>query len=330
MCLPYAFWSLRFSATRKGTYWQRPVSLEPIGSETLQEDKEVNAIQVAHRYFEAWNRRDAKAIIATFAEDGTYSDPSAGQGLTGESIAAYAKGLWAAFPDLSFEIISAAETDGGVVGSQWLMRGTNTGSLLGLPPTGRTVAVPGADFIQVEGEKIRSVQGYFDSRAVPEQLGLQVLVQPHAIGPFSFGTSTSVRTGKKNKPGAFGITVLEARSEEEIQQIKELSRQTATEMLEMPGFIGWVGMTIGPHMMTVTAWETPEHPQQLRGGSHGQAMRKFFGPELAAGGTTSVWVPERINAMWVRCTACGAMADVERLAGKCQCGQSLPEHMPYW
>ena len=92
------------------------------------------------------------------------------------------------------------------------MRGTNTGSLQGLPPTGRSVEVPGSDFIEIEGDKVRSVQGYFDSRAVPEQLGLQVLVQPKAIGPFSFGTSTLAQTGKNAKPGAFSITMLEARS----------------------------------------------------------------------------------------------------------------------
>jgi steroid delta-isomerase-like uncharacterized protein len=158
-----------FSKSRGNVPAKRAGELGTPGSETLQEDIEVNAIQVAKRYFQAWNQR-AEAIVATFAEGGTYTDPSAGQGLTGEAIGGYAKGLWAAFPDLSFEIISAAETDGGVVSSQWLMRGTNTGSLLGLPPTGRTVALPGADFIQVEGEKIRSVRGYFDSRSVPDSL----------------------------------------------------------------------------------------------------------------------------------------------------------------
>ena len=50
-------------------------------------------------------------------------------------------------------------------------------------------------------------------------------------------------------------------------------------------------------MMTVTAWENPKDPQQmLAGGSHADAMKKFFGPKLSAGGFTSVWVPDRINS----------------------------------
>jgi hypothetical protein len=201
----------------------------------------------------------------------------------------------------------------------------------GLPPTGRAVALAGADFIQVEGDRIRSVQGYFDTRVVPEQLGLQVLIQPHAVGPFAFGTSTSVETGKKSKPGAFSIMILHARSGEEIQKVKELSREIATEMLQMPGFMSWVGMTIGPRMRTVTAWETPEHAQQLmRAATHQEAMRKFFGPELASGATTGVWIPGRINAMWVRCPACSRMVDFAKSEGTCQCGESLRTPMPYW
>jgi steroid delta-isomerase-like uncharacterized protein len=291
----------------------------------------MGALQVAQRYFEAWNQRDAAAMITTFAPGGTYSDPIVGHGLSGEAIVTYATGLWTAFPDLTFEIISAAEMGNGLVAAQWMMRGTNAGVFNGLPPTGRAVAVPGADFIQVEREKIRAVQGYFDSRAVPEQLGLRTIVQPSTLGPFAFGTSTSVHTGKRSKPGAFSITALEARSEDEIQQVRELSRTIATELLQMPGCISWVGMTIGRRMMTVTAWETPEAPQQLlQGGTHEQAMQRFFSPELAAGGMTSVWVPERINALWVRCRACGRMVDSTRAGGTCPCGTSLPEPMLYW
>ncbi len=98
------------------------------------------------------------------------------------------------------------------------MWGTSTGSCRALPPTGRAVDLPGVDIIELGGGKLASVIGYFDSRTVPEQLGLQVVVQPQSIGPFSFGISTSPQTGKTVKPGAFSVTKLEARSDEEVQQ----------------------------------------------------------------------------------------------------------------
>jgi hypothetical protein len=75
----------------------------------------MSAMQVVQHYFDTWNGRDVGAIVATFAEGGTYSDPQGGQGLRGEALANYANGLWQAFPDLSFEMISAAEAGAGEV-----------------------------------------------------------------------------------------------------------------------------------------------------------------------------------------------------------------------
>jgi steroid delta-isomerase-like uncharacterized protein len=134
----------------------------------------MNAIEVVKRYFEAWNRHDADAIVALFVEGGTYSNPLAGQGLTGEAIAGFAKAVFTVYPDASFEIVSIGDTGGGLVASQWLARGTNTGPLAdGIPPTGRPVTVPGASFTQVEGDKIRSEQAYHDRQTLDEQLGLK-------------------------------------------------------------------------------------------------------------------------------------------------------------
>ena len=80
--------------------------------------------------------------------------------------------------------------------------------MMGLPPTGKTVELPGADFLVVEDAGIRSVTGYFDSAALPRQLGLQTIVQPNQIGPFAFGISTAVQSGKQTNPGAISMTSL--------------------------------------------------------------------------------------------------------------------------
>ena len=78
-----------------------------------------------------------------------------------------------AFPDLRFEVISRGDTGGGLVAVQLVLHGTHTGSFMdGTPPTGRTVAYPGASFTQVEGDKIRSEHTYLDRQTVAEQLGL--------------------------------------------------------------------------------------------------------------------------------------------------------------
>jgi hypothetical protein len=240
-------------------------------------------------------------------------------------------GLFSAFPDVSFEIVGEGLAAPDLVAAQWIMRGTNTGSMYGLPPTGRSIELPGADFIRVAGGKVRSVEGYFDSRGVPEQLGLQVVVQPTAIGPFAFGTSTRAWAGATDKPGAMSVTMLRARSPEAAERVRQTSRQVATEMLSMPGFLGLVTAGVGDRMMTISAWTDAEAPRQLmKGGTHGEGMRMFFNGEVAAGGYTSVFAPDRINPMWVRCDACGKMSDHAARQGTCGCGAALPDAPAYW
>ena len=291
--------------------------------------------ECVRQYFDAWNRRDADAVLATFTVDGTYCDPASGGRLRGEALKGYMAGLWSAFPDLSFEITSQGLAGENLAAAQWTMRGSNTGPIMGLPPTGKSVTVSGADFIRVVANKIQTVDGYFDTRAVPEQLGLQVLAQPKELGPFAFGNATRASlahvTGKNIKPGAFSITVLESRSPEESRIVEQQSAPIVGEMMSMNGFLGWVGVTVGSRMMTISAWESPKDPRQLlTGGSHAEAMKKFFGTELASGGFTSVWVPDRINTRWVRCVSCGRMADHERSTGTCSCGNKLPDPLSYW
>ena len=110
----------------------------------------MTGLEVAQKYFDAWNRRGPSSIVATFVDGGTYNDPTLGKGaITGPAIAEYTSGLFSAFPDLFFEILSIAPAGDGVVAVQWLMKGTNTGAFGGGPPTGQSVALPGADFITV-------------------------------------------------------------------------------------------------------------------------------------------------------------------------------------
>ncbi len=290
-----------------------------------------DATAIAQRYFDGWNRRDPAAVLATMAPNGTYSDPGTGGAISGEAFIEYMKGLFSAFPDVSFEVASVGLAAPDLVGAQWVMRGTNTGSMYGLPPTGKSIELRGADFIRVAGDGIRSVDGYFDSGEVPRQLGLQVIVQPTSIGPFQFGISASVSAGKQTKPGAFSITAISTRSAEDENNIREYSRRVAAELPSLNGFIGWVGVTVANRMLTITAWENASDAQQLmERGKHPEAMNRFFAGELGAGAYTAVFSAERINARWVRCAACQKMVDHAARQGTCTCGATLPQPMPYW
>lgn len=265
----------------------------------------MNPLEVVQPYFDAWNRRDAEAIIASLTLDGLYADPLVPQGVSGPALVGYVQGLWTAFPDLHFELTSASALDDNHVAAQWIMLGTNTGPFNGLPPTGKSVRVLGADFIEVADGKVKHVQGYFESGEVPRQLGLQIVVQPECVGPFEFGTSVRVASGKPTKPGEIVITALEARTPEDGAKVREMSRATAQEMLKMKGFISVVLATIGRRMITISAWENPDDARQLmQGGTHQQASKQYYSRPLARGGAMMWLKSERVLS-----TAYDAQAD---------------------
>jgi steroid delta-isomerase-like uncharacterized protein len=286
-----------------------------------------NPLDVAQAYFNAWNAHDSDSIARLFTENGEYRDP--GIKVRGRDISAYTKGLWDAFPDLSFDLISKDDTDDGVIAAQWLMKGTNEGTFRGLPASGKKVLVPGADFIKVVNGQIESVVGYFDSKVVPEQLGLQILIQPNKLGLFSFGYSVLAQTGKIDNPGAFAITGI-WNSDEDTPEIRDRGRDTVKGLLKMEGFIGATLVRAGERSITVTAWNHPEDVNKiLQSQAHNNAKKRFW-DNLGDAAYFSVWVPHHINPIWVRCRECGKMNSYERSNGLCTCGSKLPDPPPYF
>ncbi len=289
-------------------------------------------IESVTRYFDAWNARDADAIVAALSADGTYQDPTTDGPIGGDAIRAYVATLWAAFPDLQFETKNLGELAPGRFAAQWIMRGTNTGSMRGLPPSNVEIEVEGADFFELAGDRIAKVEGYFDAGAVPRQVGLNVIVQPSAIGPFRFGQATAVQTGRTDPPGAISVTFLEAADDQSVEVVRAGSRDTMIEMMSMEGFIGATTATLGMRMVTVSAWASAEDSRQLiaEGGAHAKAMKDFYAGRVAKAGTTSVWAPHRMNAFFTRCESCHTMhRDIEGGA-TCDCGAELPTQLPYW
>jgi len=111
----------------------------------------MNALEVSQRSFDAWNRHDADAVIALYAEDATYHTPRFEHPLKGKAIGDFLTSVLAAYPDLRFEVISRGDTGGGLVATQFVLHATHTGPFMdGTPPTGRTVAYPIASVVDLK------------------------------------------------------------------------------------------------------------------------------------------------------------------------------------
>jgi steroid delta-isomerase-like uncharacterized protein len=289
----------------------------------------MSAIEAARRYVDAWNARDTAALAASFGPGGTYEDPNTGGPIGTGPLGAYASGLWSAFPDLRFEEAGWQESGGGGVVFQWLMRGTNRGSLRGLPPTGSTIALPGVDLITVRDGTVERVRGFFDRTTLMEQLGVMSVVQPHAVGAIRFGVCTQVRSANQAPPTALSLTMIDARSDEEVQRIREASRQIMLQLPSMPGFLTFQGAVVGRRLTTVTLWETDRAARQvMQEANHRRATAQMLGGELGGAFHASTWTLERRGELRVRCPVCGRLRDRATMA-VCECG-AVGEMPAFW
>jgi len=129
------------------------------------------ATDITTHWVTSWNRHDPSAIVACLAEGGTYTDPAT-PAISGEALAGYAATYFQAFPDLVFDTLNIVDGGAGVTVLHWRARGTFTGPLGEVAPTGNALSISGVDVITVEGDHIRSVEGYWDQVTLREQMGL--------------------------------------------------------------------------------------------------------------------------------------------------------------
>ncbi|KST65713.1 ester cyclase [Mastigocoleus testarum] len=291
-------------------------------------------IKLVENYFNAWNNHDPDTLVALFAEKGTYWDPTTDKELSGNAIKQYAVNMISAFPDISFDLQNIALTENSVVAIQWVMKGTNTGPMLkGLPPTNNSITLPGTNFIEGENNLIRSVKGYFDQKTLFEQLGFDNIVQPRQLGNITFGTALRVSSDKNKKPpSAMAMTWIVARSKNELEEIVSHATKINQEWSQSPGFIGLIEGFNQNRGFTATAWESIEDVKRAahHGPAHTDAM-KHFKVGLSGGVFTSLWVPYKLNTLWIRCENCGTANDGTRTDGLCtNCGMPLPEQPSFW
>jgi steroid delta-isomerase-like uncharacterized protein len=276
-------------------------------------------IDALDRYLDAWNDHDAAAVVASLTEGGTYEDPTTGGPLSGDALAASVDGLVAGFPDVHFDVVSCAPTGDTSAALQWRMTGTNTGPMPGGPATGGSIDLPGADFVTYDPttDRLATVQGYFDTATMLEQLGLQAHITPSDTeGVTKFGYAMRVETGRDTVPGAFTLTWIEIEPEYH-PALVEATSNIVVEQLANDDYLGGCVAAIGRRHYTFNAWTSVAAADAaLQGRAHSEAMRLAHagGVGDTARGITSVWVPERLNGVFHPGT--GASWDLSELGGQ--------------
>jgi steroid delta-isomerase-like uncharacterized protein len=111
-------------------------------------------------------------VLPLYTDDCTYEDVPMGAVNHGkEELRAFGQLFFSGFPDATFEMTSGFVA-GTWAGGEWLMRGTHTGDLPGLPATEKSMAVRGSSMLELADGRIRRCTDYWDMAALLRQLGL--------------------------------------------------------------------------------------------------------------------------------------------------------------
>lgn len=280
-------------------------------------------------YLDAWNAHDGEKAASSFAEDGTYEDPSTRLPVRRFDVPTAMWALEAILPDFRFEVTSITAT-GDRAAVEWILHGANTKPLKpGIDPTGKTIHLRGVELFE-GAPQLRRATRYFDQEALFRQIGMQVIVEPFAQGPATYGYSKRVVSGNPSVPAVIALTWIHFRNSSELDRIRMHSSKIIQEFLDEPGFIGIVTGAAGERAFTVTAWESEEALHRALDKSHARAKHDFRTSDLSPAVWTSVWKPERTNRQWVRCGACGQPNDAVGAQVCTVCGAALAEKQLYW
>jgi glyoxylase-like metal-dependent hydrolase (beta-lactamase superfamily II)/predicted ester cyclase len=127
---------------------------------------------IAKRYFDALSQRDVDAAVDCWKPGGLERLIGQGDLIAPDGVRDYFTGLFAAFPDFSFEVVDTT-TQRQRCSVRWRATATFTGPgrFQGFAPNGRPIKIEGCDVLEVVEDLIVSNSAYVDGSEVARQLG---------------------------------------------------------------------------------------------------------------------------------------------------------------
>ncbi len=132
---------------------------------------ETNKSLVRRWIEEAINKQNLALVDDLFTTDyvNHYAPPELPPGPEGEKI--FSQGFFTAFPDGQMTIENLL-AEGDQVAVRWIYRGTHTGNLMNMPPTGKQFSVQGLNIFRIVDGKIAENWASFDMLGLLQQLGV--------------------------------------------------------------------------------------------------------------------------------------------------------------
>ena len=118
-----------------------------------------------------FTRGDLSAVDRYVAEDFVMHDPPFGVSPDREGMRAAARTIRAAFPDWHSDLHHLV-ADGDLVAEHFTASGTHRGEVLGVPPSGRTVTLPGMNLFRLDDGVVVEWWSRLDMLGFLSQLGV--------------------------------------------------------------------------------------------------------------------------------------------------------------
>jgi steroid delta-isomerase-like uncharacterized protein len=165
--------------TRGRTYFDAATMMSQLGV-TAGSGAESANVALARRWFDTMNSGELDSVASIFAPSYRLHYPDIDTQAVGpETIRGLVAAYREAFPDLQFtveDLVSSADT----VVVRWTASGTNRGSLLGAPATGRFAKWTGMSVLRMQGGRIVEDWVENDRLGMLQQIGLAAAPEAHA------------------------------------------------------------------------------------------------------------------------------------------------------
>ncbi|MGI8557319.1 MAG: ester cyclase [Solirubrobacteraceae bacterium] len=172
-------------------------------------------LKVARAYFEAIDRHDLEGAVALWLEGGREHVRGQVDTTAPDGVRAFLGGMFAAIPDLHFEIVQAT-TEGARCAVQWRLTGTFAGPepFNGIAPTGARIELEGVDVVSVSSGRITENNAFTDSMSFARQVGMMPQQGSGAEQRLTGAFNAKTRLGRRlshaePKPVAEGVWVLQ-------------------------------------------------------------------------------------------------------------------------
>lgn len=131
---------------------------------------EQNKMQARRLFEEVWNSKNLEVLDEMVAPNFVFHNSV--QTLYGpEGFKQFANTYHTAFPEAHFTIEDVI-AGGDTVALRWTARGTHSGELMGIPPTGKQVTVSGITITLISDGKTVESWGEFDALGMLQQIGV--------------------------------------------------------------------------------------------------------------------------------------------------------------